>query len=175
MRTRSPATTALRLATLALGLSIIHQAKAQSWVTTGPLNTARAYHTATLLTNGLVLVAGGLGFGGWLTNAELYTPSSAPPPPRPIIWTWAARRTRRRAHDTIVSRPRNEGVLIWRSAIQSVRSRGSNGNETITQAAFTTRIYGVILNYRLPSDSRRWVASRSVFRYGVFPVSGASA
>src|SRR6266576_3264214 len=43
---------------------------------TGSLNTARDNHTATLLPNGKVLVAGGLGSSGFLTSAELYDPAS---------------------------------------------------------------------------------------------------
>ena len=66
---------ALALATLALGLSVIHpQAIAASFLYTGSLNTARHGHTATLLPNGMVLVAGGLGSSGPLTSAELYNP-----------------------------------------------------------------------------------------------------
>jgi len=44
------------------------------FVLTGPLNTARQYHTATLLNNGLVLIAGGFGSSGALASAELYNP-----------------------------------------------------------------------------------------------------
>ena len=47
-----------------------------SWTATGSLNTARFYHTATLLPNGKVLVAGGYGNSGDLTSAELYDPAS---------------------------------------------------------------------------------------------------
>jgi hypothetical protein len=46
-----------------------------SWSVTGSLNTARAAHTATLLPNGKVLVAGGYN-GSNLTSAELYDPAS---------------------------------------------------------------------------------------------------
>src|SRR5262249_15410065 len=44
-----------------------------SWTPTGSLGTARSAHTATLLPNGKVLVAGGAGGG---TSAELYDPAS---------------------------------------------------------------------------------------------------
>jgi N-acetylneuraminic acid mutarotase len=40
---------------------------------TGSLNTARYYHTATLLNNGMVLIAGG---EGGLSTAELYNPAT---------------------------------------------------------------------------------------------------
>ncbi len=47
-----------------------------SWTATGSLNTARDDHTATLLPNGKVLVAGGCNGSGSLTSAELYDPAS---------------------------------------------------------------------------------------------------
>ncbi len=48
---------------------------------TGSLTTARFVHTATLLLNGKVLVAGGSNGSSVLTSAELYDPASG---------TWAA-------------------------------------------------------------------------------------
>jgi len=48
-----------------------------TWTPTGSLNTGREEHTATLLPNGMVLVAGGFGVGvGILASAELYDPTS---------------------------------------------------------------------------------------------------
>ena len=48
-----------------------------SWSITGSLDTARYNHTATLLPNGKVLVAGGSGTGNVLLNsAELYDPAN---------------------------------------------------------------------------------------------------
>src|SRR6266850_2324949 len=48
---------------------------------TGSLGSARGNHTATLLPNGKVLVAGGDNTSGYLASAELYDPTSG---------TWAA-------------------------------------------------------------------------------------
>jgi N-acetylneuraminic acid mutarotase len=50
-----------------------------TWALTGSLNTARWNHTATLLQNGEVLVAGGWGAAGTndpLASAELYNPAT---------------------------------------------------------------------------------------------------
>jgi hypothetical protein len=48
-----------------------------SWTATGSLNTARYLHTATLLPNGMVLVAGGRGSSiRPSASAELYDPAS---------------------------------------------------------------------------------------------------
>ena len=56
------------------------QAVGASWSYTGNLNTARQYHTATLLPNGKVLVAGGEDGNGsqwrYLSSAELYDPAT---------------------------------------------------------------------------------------------------
>src|SRR5207247_947693 len=47
-----------------------------TWSVTGSLNTGRDSHTATLLPNGMVLVAGGVNNSSYLTSAELYDPAS---------------------------------------------------------------------------------------------------
>jgi hypothetical protein len=44
------------------------------WTLTGSLRTPRRNHTATLLPNGTVLVAGGFNSDGWLRSAEVYDP-----------------------------------------------------------------------------------------------------
>ena len=50
---------------------------AQGWITTGNLTVARNSHSATLLQNGTVLVAGGYGNGNAPVSAtELYNPST---------------------------------------------------------------------------------------------------
>jgi Kelch motif. len=51
-----------------------------TWTTTNAMNTARQNHTATVLPNGQVLVAGGAGSSGTTNSAELFDPS---------IGTWA--------------------------------------------------------------------------------------
>src|SRR5205823_6573546 len=66
---------------------------------TGSMATARASHTATLLQNGRVLVAGGTNTSGDTTTAEIYDPNTgsfsatrrvAEPPQRKFILPVAA-------------------------------------------------------------------------------------
>jgi hypothetical protein len=45
---------------------------AGQFIATGTMDVPRAYHTATLLTNGNVLIAGGGNYDGFLGSAELY-------------------------------------------------------------------------------------------------------
>ena len=64
------------LAAFAFCLILLPQAEAQTFSLTGLMNYARVSHTATLLTNGMVLVAGGSGPSGILSSAELYNPTT---------------------------------------------------------------------------------------------------
>src|SRR5437667_301518 len=64
----------LALAALALHSSALQPAKAGSWTTNGLMTVGRFGHTATLLPNGQLLVAGGTASG--FASAELYDPAS---------------------------------------------------------------------------------------------------
>ncbi|MBJ6760081.1 hypothetical protein JGU66_04855 [Myxococcaceae bacterium JPH2] len=60
----------------ALGSAELYDPATGAWTAAGSLGTARAHHTATLLSNGKVLVSGGEGASGRLTSAELYDPAT---------------------------------------------------------------------------------------------------
>ncbi len=72
---------ALPLLVLGGGLLLVRPAAAApfKWENTGSLTTTRQFHTATLLPNGKVLVAGGWNYPGYtnyLASAELYDPAT---------------------------------------------------------------------------------------------------
>jgi large repetitive protein len=72
--------------------------------TTGPLSVARDYQAAALLANGNVLVAGGFGTTGTLTQAEVYNPSTG-------RWTSAGNMATGRSQHTATLLP-NGKVLV---------------------------------------------------------------
>src|SRR5208282_5045903 len=64
------------VAALVIGLPAVVTAQiGNSWINTSSMSTGRQAHTATLLTNGQVVVAGGYNNGSYLANAELYDPA----------------------------------------------------------------------------------------------------
>ena len=80
------------------------QAATPSWRYTGNLNTARSNHTATLLQNGKVLVAGGFDGNHSLNSAELYDPASG-------TWTSTGNLNTARGNHTATLLP-NGRVLV---------------------------------------------------------------
>ena len=61
---------------MVLMLAVSARASPGTWFQTGALNFARSGHTATLLPNGKVLVAGGWGISSYLVQSELYDPAT---------------------------------------------------------------------------------------------------
>src|SRR5215831_7297434 len=75
MMTRRPA--ALQLVLVLSFCNVVSAQTTDTFSPTGNLNVPRFSHTATLLTNGKVLIAGGSSAPGkWLSSAELYDPST---------------------------------------------------------------------------------------------------
>src|ERR1035437_379106 len=79
-------------------------ANSGTWANTGSMNTTRTAHSATLLPNGQVLVAGGESSTGGLTSAELYNPVTGK-------WTFTGSMATRRYAHTAVLLPSGE-VLV---------------------------------------------------------------
>jgi hypothetical protein len=84
---------ALALTVVVFNLSFIQPSQAASWTTNGPMATARQNHTATLLLNGKVLVAGGWNGSSSLASAELFDPATG-------TWTAAGTMTTNRYYHT---------------------------------------------------------------------------
>lgn len=60
-------------------LAALYNPGSGRWVPASPLHSARLFYTATLLTAGQVLVAGGAGAHTTLGSADLYTPAAVQP------------------------------------------------------------------------------------------------
>ncbi|OJT23782.1 hypothetical protein BO221_17565 [Archangium sp. Cb G35] len=82
-----------------------------TWSYTGSLNTARAYHTMTLLPDGKVLVTGGSDASdGFITSAELYDPATG-------MWTTVASMGTGRASHTATLLPNGKVLVAGGSGI----------------------------------------------------------
>ena len=104
---------AFPLLVLGAGLLLIQPCAGQSgiWTTTGTLGTARDSHTATLLPNGNVLVAGGYSnTTGPLASAELYDPANR---------TWTATESLNTARDSLTATLLPNGMVLVAAGVGS--------------------------------------------------------
>ena len=109
---------------LAIGLAATTTAPAfaGTWTATGSMSTARLKHTATLLPNSQVLVAGGVNSTGFITSAKLYDPTTGK-------WTSTGSMTTARGDRTATLLP-NGDVLVAGGL--------TNGNSSIGTACTAT-------------------------------------
>jgi hypothetical protein len=64
------------LLSISLSSVEVYDPKAGSWTTNNPMSSARQAHTATLLPDGRVLIAGGVNVGYFSSSAEIYDPAT---------------------------------------------------------------------------------------------------
>jgi hypothetical protein len=125
-----------------------------TWTLTGSLNTARGFHTATLLPNDMVLVAGGFGVSSDLASAEVYDPASG---------TWAATgslNTVREAH-TATLLP--NGKVLVAAGFDGVAQ--SSSAELYDPASGTWTATGSL-------NTARWVHTATLLPNGMALVAG---
>jgi len=101
------------LGTLTLGLVLTSRAPAlaQAWIPTGNLDLGRYWHTATLLQNGQVLVAGGQNAaGGAYAECEIYDPTAG---------TWTATGSLGTARDSHTATLLQNGQVLVAGGVDS--------------------------------------------------------
>jgi hypothetical protein len=110
----------------------LYNPSTSTWTRTGSMSTGRYLHTATLLKNGEVLVAGGFTSAGVADSAELYNPSTG-------RWTTTGSMTVGRAGHA-ATRLQNGEVLVAGGSIPTGRCSGG-GDCILTAPTSTAELY----------------------------------
>jgi N-acetylneuraminic acid mutarotase len=123
-----------------LAASTLSFAASGAWSPTGTMLSARDGHTATILTNGKILTAGGTNNGVALTSAELYNPTAG---------TWASTGSmnvgRTLARAVLLS---NGSVLVMGGCVNDCLSATTNSAELYNPTAGTFTATGSMVQAR---------------------------
>src|SRR5271166_6138255 len=123
-----------------LAVNTLSFAASGAWSPTGTMLSARDGHTATILTNGKILAAGGTNNGVALTSAELYTPATG---------TWASTGNmnvgRTLARALLLS---NGSVLVTGGCLNDCLSSTTNSAEIYNPTAGTFTATGSMVQAR---------------------------
>ena len=131
----------------------LYDPAAGTWQVTGSLTDGRSFHTATLLGNGKVLVAGGIG----VSSAELYDPTTA-------VWTLTGSMSTARYRHT-ASRLSNGKVLVT-GGIDAIGNFTASA-EVYDPAVGTWTAVGSM-------NSTRWAHEATVLANGKVLVTGGA-
>jgi hypothetical protein len=138
--THFPMTTITIAAVLVVVMNAFAFAASGTWTSTGAMLSARDGHTATLLTNGKVLVAGGTNNGVALTSAELYNRTTG---------TWASTGSmhvaRTLARSVLLS---NGKVLVMGGCVNDCLSATTRSAELYNPSAGTFTATGSMVQAR---------------------------
>jgi len=135
----------------------LYDPQSGSWAPTGSLGSKRAYHTATLLSTGNVLVAGGEdGNGRSLASAELYDPSSG---------NWAPTGSLNTSRSSHTSTLLSDGRVLAASGVDFT------GDGSYTQL-YSAELYGKPMPTLLNISTRTNVRTGDKILIGGFTITG---
>ena len=140
LRTTSRKSTMMAAVMLIIAMNAMAFAASGTWSPTGTMRSARDGHTATILANGKILVAGGTNNGVALTSAELYNRATR---------TWASTGSmhvaRTLAHAVLLS---NGSVLVMGGCVNDCLSATTNSAELYNPTAGTFTATGSMVQAR---------------------------
>ena len=125
---------------LALAASTLSFAASGTWSSTGTMVSDRDGHTATILTNGKILAAGGTNNGVALTSAELYNPAAG-------TWASTGNMSVARSHARAILLPSGSG-LVMGGCVNDCLSATTSGAELYNPNTGTFTATGSMLQAR---------------------------
>ncbi len=128
---------------------------------TGSLHTARYFHTATLLNNGMVLIAGGYNTSsGYLASAELYNPATG---------------TFSLAGSLNTARGQHTATLLNNGAVLIAGGYGDGSSGYVARAELYNPATGTFSYTTGSLNTARWLHTATLLNDGMVLMAGAPA